>query len=674
MPSLKRPNAPQRLPTSAIEGSAFRRIRHESTKAPPSPLPRPTPLPLPPYQTPPLSPTAVAKPSRANHRSPETGSPGARAFLNSTPTDYTSLTANTLGRLQDSTQSPISPGTILFSQNPSVGSPKNILLQPNPAKLDPRKVSSPVAIPTSQSSVQRRTSHKLASRRVKSEAVPKPVLEDLGAGGITTVTALESIAPGVTSDVEWMATRPKSNESLRSGQASTRSSRSSLGAKTRKLLKSPKLRISKEATKDGDPPREARNGFMWQHESSGHWLEIRIGKRGRSGSRSGSTPQDLTPVAEILPVTPPARKALSPDPISPWNSPRSPRADKFAALSEISQGNPSTVVSQPESPSPDRREGLYDRTKRRLGLRRKTADPLSTYHNGNSRTKTTDVLNRTASALRLVSLKQHTPPADSTSSSALSMATHPAIFPTRQRFNNLSSNLQRHDSTSSSIRSLMMGKPPPGTPAERETYTGSDQQQYFRVELTEPGAPTFLPSEARRINTPPSGKHKGPGFFIDYTAPVDAPPFERRPTTDKYGGSASLFSDDNDDSDKENNDDNNDSSSLHAPKKHNHKKSRRVSVTEWYRVKLDAIDAETPREQTRTAFVEEVPDHLPNSPLCPRNPRHKSGGRGVCAMHGRQEGSTPTEGRTPLPLPSSVFGGGRDGMGEVEDQVHRLEY
>lgn len=651
MPSLKRPNAPQRLPTSAIEGPAFRRIRPHNTKAPPSPLPWPTPLPLPPYQTP-----------RADRRSQETGSPGARALLNSTTTDYMSPKSNTPSLAHNRMPSPISPGTISFSQHPTLGS------QTNPARVDPRKASSPAAIPTSTSSVQRRTSHKLVSRRVKSEAGPKPVLKELGAEGIPTVTALESIAPGVTNDVEWMASRPKSNESLQSGQTSTRSSRSSLGAKTRKLLKSPKLRISREVRKDDDPPREARKGFMWQHESSGHWLEIRVGKRGRSESRSGSTPQDPTPVVEVPLVAPPAKRVLPSNPISPPNSPRSPRPDKFAALSGIDQEPPSTVVSILESSSPTVREGLYDRTKRRLGLRKKTADPLSTYHSGNSRTKTTEVLNRTASALRLISIKQHTPPSTGTSSDALSMATHPALFPTRQRFNNLSSNVQRHDSTSSSIRSLMMGNPPPGTPAERETYTGSDQQQYFRVELTDPGAPTFLPSEARRINTPPSGKHKGPGFFFDYTAPVDARPFERRPT-DKYSGAASLFSDDRD---SDNGDGDNDSSSIHV--KYNHRKSRRVSETEWYRVKLDAIDAETPREQTRVAFVEEVPDHLPNSPLCPRNPKHKSGGRGLCAMHGRAEESTPTEGRTPLPLPSNVFGRGRDGMSEMEDQVHRLEY
>lgn len=28
-------------------------------------------------------------------------------------------------------------------------------------------------------------------------------------------------------------------------------------------------------------------------------------------------------------------------------------------------------------------------------------------------------------------------------------------------------------------------------------------------------------------------------------------------------------------------------------------------------------------------------EHLPNSPLCPRSPKHKSGGTGICVYHGR---------------------------------------
>jgi hypothetical protein len=36
-------------------------------------------------------------------------------------------------------------------------------------------------------------------------------------------------------------------------------------------------------------------------------------------------------------------------------------------------------------------------------------------------------------------------------------------------------------------------------------------------------------------------------------------------------------------------------------------------------------------------FEINIPEHFPNSPLCPRNPKHKSGGRGVCVYHGRRE-------------------------------------
>lgn len=34
-------------------------------------------------------------------------------------------------------------------------------------------------------------------------------------------------------------------------------------------------------------------------------------------------------------------------------------------------------------------------------------------------------------------------------------------------------------------------------------------------------------------------------------------------------------------------------------------------------------------------FERNVPDHFPNSPLCPLNPKHKSGGKAICPMHRR---------------------------------------
>jgi parafibromin len=35
-------------------------------------------------------------------------------------------------------------------------------------------------------------------------------------------------------------------------------------------------------------------------------------------------------------------------------------------------------------------------------------------------------------------------------------------------------------------------------------------------------------------------------------------------------------------------------------------------------------------------FELNLPEHLPNSPLCPKNPTHTSGGTGICVYHGRK--------------------------------------
>lgn len=36
------------------------------------------------------------------------------------------------------------------------------------------------------------------------------------------------------------------------------------------------------------------------------------------------------------------------------------------------------------------------------------------------------------------------------------------------------------------------------------------------------------------------------------------------------------------------------------------------------------------------AFEFDIPEHLPASPLCPANAKHKSGGTGLCVYHGRR--------------------------------------
>lgn len=39
-------------------------------------------------------------------------------------------------------------------------------------------------------------------------------------------------------------------------------------------------------------------------------------------------------------------------------------------------------------------------------------------------------------------------------------------------------------------------------------------------------------------------------------------------------------------------------------------------------------------------FEQDVPDHFPNSPLCPLHPKHKSGGKAICPLHGRYKKTT----------------------------------
>jgi hypothetical protein len=44
-------------------------------------------------------------------------------------------------------------------------------------------------------------------------------------------------------------------------------------------------------------------------------------------------------------------------------------------------------------------------------------------------------------------------------------------------------------------------------------------------------------------------------------------------------------------------------------------------------------------------FELDVPDHLPNSPLCPLSEKHKSGGKAICPFHGRKKGAVKIAGK-----------------------------
>jgi hypothetical protein len=88
--------------------------------------------------------------------------------------------------------------------------------------------------------------------------------------------------------------------------------------------------------------------------------------------------------------------------------------------------------------------------------------------------------------------------------------------------------LDVRESDSSSIRNLRLGPPPYTTPDPHATYEvkrspSAETEEFLRVDISIRGGTSYLPSEARRIHTPPlpgegaGGKRRG--FFFDYNAP-----------------------------------------------------------------------------------------------------------------------------------------------------------
>lgn len=61
---------------------------------------------------------------------------------------------------------------------------------------------------------------------------------------------------------------------------------------------------------------------------------------------------------------------------------------------------------------------------------------------------------------------------------------------------------------------------------------------------------------------------------------------------------------------------------------------KRDSAKEWWEVPVAV-----PRyaAMAPASFEFDMPEHLSNSPMCPANTRHKSGGTGVCVYHGRRK-------------------------------------
>ncbi|SLM40810.1 hypothetical protein LPUS_11660 [Lasallia pustulata] len=253
------------------------------------------------------------------------------------------------------------------------------------------------------------------------------------------------------------------------------------------------------------------------------------------------------------------------------------------------------------------KEGLYRRTKRYLGLRRRefsSSDP-DISDSRQQGTETDDMLEGVSRTL-----KGHQEQVSQVLDLRSDSNGLPIARKTPQHQQSLSSSYEMgFVSDSSFSRNDDMTKPPLNTPDSDAVYRGPDDQEYFKIELSAQDTPTFLPSEARRIRTPPlsprrtkAGKIRG--FFSDLDAVREGEDQHSRNAGD--GQSKVAPADAYKDADTDIN---------------------------WFRV---SVGFETVQDE----FQLDVPDHLPNSPLCPLHPKNKSGGTGICVYHGRSLSSS----------------------------------
>ncbi|KAL8727182.1 MAG: hypothetical protein Q9166_006219 [cf. Caloplaca sp. 2 TL-2023] len=409
----------------------------------------------------------------------------------------------------------------------------------------------------------------------------------------------------------------RTRASLDSLASRASSNASTIAKRTLKLVKGPVL--TRTPTGTSVRPPKAKNGVAWKREISGHWLEIRVGKKKVTDVESPDTNVNETPHAPY-----PTPKA-APHPGSGLSSVTA------ASKSQHSLNHPAHRSTDSSSLEGKPKKTIVDRTKRLLGIRSSFNLPSSGQSQRRIQSGTGEILERASNALQdlVQQIPTGSPSTSSTSNlSAVSIAGK-ARTPRRHMLRPGYRRQHTGHSSSSSVRRVMLGAPPVGTPNDDCMYTGPDAQQYFRVDLTGPNAPTYLPSEARRINTPPlhgSGS-KVRGFFFDYNAPHSTDEHPGKPWPKEPMNTTIL----------PHRQDNSKLSKCpgipRSPGALLQVDDGNIGDTNWFRHKVALGEV----EEERRTFDLNVPEHLPSSPLCPRHPKHRSGGKGVCVYHGRNK-------------------------------------
>lgn len=355
------------------------------------------------------------------------------------------------------------------------------------------------------------------------------------------------------------------------------SRKSSISERARRLLRiSSSLKTANPRT-DTEITEGTKASLRWKRQLSGRWIEVRIGRKSKSNgqSRTGSTDS----------IPPDPDTALGAGAVQ-MNEDLTGASSSSIDVDQISKGLRSTNAS--------RIGGLYGRARRRLGLQQSCEETIP--KTARTSTVTLDVLQRVSSILRDIPGTTRTSPNLSRSASSQTISALHKHRTRRFQFSRRSP-----FSSSSSIQKLKMAIPPRNTPDAREMYTGSDGKQHLVVEMTSRDGPAYLPSEARRIGTPPlpsSSPGVRRGFFFDENTSSES---NSSPKAEEMQPGDPL------------------------PSRH--------TEVDWYQARVAAEKA----RDAQFRFEMNVPEHLPNSPLCPKHPKNRyTWGKGICVHHGRR--------------------------------------
>ncbi|KAI9650945.1 accessory factor associated with RNA polymerase II [Ciborinia camelliae] len=430
-----------------------------------------------------------------------------------------------------------------------------------------------------------------------------------------------------------------------------------------------------------DPPRPARKGYEWVWFPAGYWAERQLPANLLSPNSEGTRNDKYNYFSKF----PERESNESVESTSPRGSPRGSRrfwgsfsskvAKQYTGQSSKGGSKPCSAISTSRSerflntlhsisPTYPRYlspagelEGLYGKTKRNLTSKRQLGVPFSrnkkpkieTPSVASSRvaSSTARVLEGAISYFDIHQAKNSGDPSTVTPESSIASSGSKRQW---RKFGTAPWHRRKSDNTisaSSSVCDLLIGRTPIGTPKSESRYVSSIGKSHVKVEISDPDGPNFLPSEAQRVDTPLWSPKRDPRrSFLSNMFPFES---EKRVSEKQGLGKTTPQRD-----------------ATHAT--HTTRSALRKMLTPTMLDRTSrhgSSDSEndTGRKSTTAKpfssqnmskanlFVLNVPDHLPNSPLCPANPMHTSKGQGICPMHGRKkdQSHSPSISRSPTP-------------------------